>query len=72
MFFLHYLIELLFLELDVKASFSFDSSSTTRFTLRASLLTMLRVVYAIFQLGSGKPMVSILHVDLNGYVDITS
>ena len=72
MFFLHYLIELLFLELYVWASFSFDSSSTTGFTLRASLLTVLRVVYAIFRLGSGKTMVSILHVDLNGYVDMTS
>ena len=61
MFFLHYLIELLF-----------DSSSTTGFTLRASLLTVLRVVYVIFRLGSGKTMVSILHVDLNGYVDMTS
>ena len=37
-----------------------------------SQLTVLRVVYAIFRLGSGKTMVSILHVDLNGYVDMTS
>ena len=67
MFFLHYLIELMFLELDVQVSFSFDSSSTTGFrlnSLRASLLTVLRVVYAIFRLSSGKTMVSILHVDL--------
>ena len=55
------------LELVVKVSFSFDSSSTTGFrfnSLRASLLTVLRVVYAIFRLSSGKTMVSILHVDL--------
>ena len=30
------------------------------------------VAYAIFRLGSGETMVSILHVDLNGYVDFTS
>ena len=40
--------------------FLFDSSSTTGFTLHASLLTVLHVVYAIFRLGSGKTMVSIL------------
>ena len=47
MFFLHYLIELMFLELVVKVSFSFDSSSTAGFvfnSLRVSLLTVLRVV----------------------------
>ena len=57
----------MFLELDVSVSFSFDSSSTTGFefnSLRASLLTVLRVVYAIVRLSSGKTMVSILHVDL--------
>ena len=32
--------------------------------LRVSLLTVLRVVYAIVRLSSGKTMVSILHVDL--------
>ena len=43
----------MFLELDVEVSFSFDSSSTTGFevnSLRASLLTVLRVVYAIVRL----------------------
>ena len=57
----------MFLELDVEVSFSFDSSSTTGLgfnSLRASLLTVLRVVYAIVRLSSGKTMVSILHVDL--------
>ena len=51
----------------MKVSFSFDSSSTTGFgfnSLHASLLTVLRVVYAIVRLGLGKTMVSILHVDL--------
>ena len=55
------------MELDVKVSFSFDSSSTAGLgfnSLRASLLTVLRVVYAIVRLSSGKTMVSILHVDL--------
>ena len=55
------------LELDVEVSFSFDSYSTTGFefnSLRASLLTVLRVVYAIVRLSSGKTMISILHVDL--------
>ena len=33
-------------------------------SLRASLLTVLRVVYAIVRLSSGKTVVSILHVDL--------
>ena len=43
----------MFLELDVEVSFSFDSSSTTGFEfnyLHASLLTVLRVVYAIVRL----------------------
>ena len=47
--------------------FLLDSSSTTGFefnSLRASLLTVLRVVYATVRLSSGKTMVSILHVDL--------
>ena len=55
--FLHYLIELTFLEPDV--SFSFDSSSNTGFefnSLRASLLTVLRFVYAIVRLSSGRPV----------------
>ena len=55
------------LELDVEVSFSFDSSNTTGFefnSLRVSLLTVLRVEYAIIRLSSGKTMVSILHVDL--------
>ena len=55
------------MELDVKVSFSFDSSSTAGLgfnSLRASLLTVLRVVYAIVRISSGKTMVSILHVDL--------
>ena len=55
------------MELNVKVSFSFDSSSTTGLgfnSLHASLLTVLRVVYAIVWLSSGKTMVSILHVDL--------
>ena len=46
---------------------SFDRSVTTGFkssSLRASLLTVLRVVYALVRLSSGKTMVSILHVDL--------
>ena len=45
----------------------FDLSGTTWFEcscLCTSLLTVLRVVYAIVQLGSGKTMVSILYVDL--------
>ena len=57
----------MFLELDVKVIFSFDTSSTTRFefnSLRGSLLTVLRVVYAIVRLSSGKTMIAILHVDL--------
>ena len=33
-------------------------------TQRASLLTVLRVVYVTVRLGSGKTMVSILHMDL--------
>ena len=44
----------MFLELDVEVSFSFDSSSTTGFefnSLRASLLTVLRVVYSYFEKG---------------------
>ena len=44
------------MELDVKVSFSFDSSSTTGLgfnSFRASLLTVLRVVYAIVRLSSG-------------------
>ena len=55
------------LELDIEVSFSFDSSSTTGFefnSLRASLLTVLRFVYAIVRLSSGKTMVAILHVNL--------
>ena len=55
------------MELDVKVSFSFDSSRTTGLgfnSLRASLFTVLRVLYAIVRLSSGKTMVSILHVDL--------
>ena len=50
-----YLIELMFLELDVEVSFSFDGSSTTGFkfnSLRASLLTVLRVIYAVVRLSS--------------------
>ena len=43
MFFLHYLIKLMFLELDVQVNSSFDHSSTTGFK-RASLLTVLRVL----------------------------
>ena len=57
----------MFLELDVWVYFSFDRSSTTEFkfhSLRASLLTVLRVVYAIVRLSSGKTMVSILDMDL--------
>ena len=45
----------MFLELDVEVSFSFDSSSTTGFefnSLGASLLTVLRVIYAIVRLSS--------------------
>ena len=52
-----YLIELMFLELDVWAYYSFDLCITTGFKfnlLRASLLTVLRVVYAIVRLSSGK------------------
>ena len=55
------------MELDIKVSFSFHSPSTTGLgfnSLRASLLTVLRVVYAIVRFSSGKTMVSILHVDL--------
>ena len=63
-----YLIELMFLELDVQDFFTCDRhSSTSGFTfksLRASLLTVVRVVYAIVLLSSGKTMVSILHVIL--------
>ena len=47
----------MFLVLDVEVSFSFDSSSTTGFefnSLHASLLTVLRLVYAIVRLSSGK------------------
>ena len=58
----------MFLELDVWVYSSFDLSSTTGFkfnSLRASLLTVLRVVNAVVRLNSsGKTMVSILHVDL--------
>ena len=64
MFSLHHLIKLMFLELDVKVNSSFDCSSTTGFkwnSLCASLLTVLRVVYAIVWLSSSKIMVSILH-----------
>ena len=51
-------------------SFSSDNSSTTGFefnSFRTSLLTVLRVVYAIIRLklSSGKTMVSILHVNMN-------
>ena len=56
-----------FLELDVQGSFSFDSSRTAGFEFyssRASLLTVLRVVYVTVRLGSGKTMVLILHMDL--------
>ena len=56
-----------FLELDVQGSFSLDSSITTGFEInsyRASLLTVLRVVYVTVRLGLGKTMVSILHMDL--------
>ena len=56
-----------FLELDVQGSFSFDSSRTTGFEInsyRLSLLTVMRVVYVTVRLGSGKTMVSILHMDL--------
>ena len=63
-----YLIELMFLELDVQVYSSFDLSSPTGFKfnlLRASLLTVLRVAYAVVRLNSsGKTIVSILHVDL--------
>ena len=48
-FFSHYVIELMFLELDVYVYSSFDCSCITGFkcnSLRASLLTVLRVVYA--------------------------
>ena len=41
-----FLIEFMFLELDVQVSFSFDSSSITGFefnSLRTSLLTLLRI-----------------------------
>ena len=47
----------MFLELDVEVSFSFDNSSTTGFefnSLRASLLTVVRVVYAIVRLSSAE------------------
>ena len=47
----------MFLELDVKVYFSFDRFSTAGFkfnSLRASLLTVLRVVYAIVRLSSGR------------------
>ena len=57
----------MFLELNVWVYYSFDLCITTGFkfnSLRASLLTVLRVVYAIVWLSSGKTMVSILHVDL--------
>ena len=56
-----------FLELDLQGSFSLDSSITTGFEInsdRASLLTVLRVVYVSVRLGSGKTMVSILHMNL--------
>ena len=55
MSFLYYLIELMFLELGVWVYSSFDRSGTTGFkcnSLRASLLTVLRVVYAIARLSS--------------------
>ena len=47
----------------------FVRSDTTRFKVNVavyalSLLTVLRVVFAIVRLSSGKTMVSILHVDL--------
>ena len=54
-----------FLELDVQGSFSFVSSRTTGFEFyssRASLLTVLRVVYVTVRLGSDKTMISILHI----------
>ena len=57
----------MFLELDVWVYFSFDRSGNTGFkcsSSRARLLIVLRVVYAIVRLSSGKTMVSILHVDL--------
>ena len=50
-----YLIELMFLELDVWVYYSFDLCITTGFKfnlLRASLLTVLRVVYATVWLSS--------------------
>ena len=56
-----YLIELyMFLELDVQVYFSFDLSSTTGFkfnSLRVSLLTVLRVVYAIVRLGYARKII---------------
>ena len=50
-----HLIERVFLELDVQVYFSFDSRYITTGvnSLRASLLTVLRVVYAIVRLSSG-------------------
>ena len=51
-----FFIELMFLELDVQVYSSFDRSGTTGFkysSLRASLLTVLRVVHAIVRLSSG-------------------
>ena len=53
----------MFLELDVLVYSSFDRPSTIAL-LRASLLTVLRVVYAIVRLSSGKTMVSISSRDL--------
>ena len=50
MFFLHYLMKLMFLELDEYVYSSFDRSSTTGFecnSLRTSLLTVLPVIYSM-------------------------
>ena len=47
----------MFLELDVEVSFSFDSSSNTGFefnSLRASLLTVLRVVWLVCSVTQSK------------------
>ena len=68
MFFLHYLIELMFLELDVYRFLSplivLVPQPFRLNSLRASLLTVLRVVYDIFRLSSGKTMVSSFDADL--------
>ena len=53
--------------------YRFDRSSTTEFkfnSLRASLLTVLRVVYAVVGLSSGKTMVSILVADRKSLISI--